>query len=202
MTGPLTLYFLCEGPSDEALVAHLVTLVSRRTNAEVLGLPRAGGGPVRDKLLSLREEGVPFDIVAVHRDADARDPRPRIAEVQTALGELGMSGYPVVPVQATEAWLLVDEAAIRAAVGRPSGREPLGIPRLGEVERTHDPKAVLRAALLAASGATGRRHDEASRAWSAYRRILLERLDVDGPVTRLTSWQRLVHDVDKATTLL
>ncbi len=191
----VTFFLVCEGTSDEALVEHLETLVARQGVDEVLGIPRSGTGSVHEKIRALGEEGTAFDFVVVHRDADQRDPTPRIAEVEAALREARLPGCPVVPVQMTEAWLLLDESAIRAVVGRPSGREPLDLPKLHEIEGTHDSKAVLKRALLAAAGGTGRRHKKAVREWSTYRRILLQRLDVDGPVSQLPSWQRMVDDL-------
>lgn len=202
MTTRLTFFLLCEGTSDEALVGHLETLVARHGVDEVIGIARSGGGSVHEKVRTLRDEGTKFDFVAVHRDSDERDAGPRVDEVDTALRELGVIGCPVVPVQMTEAWLLVDESAIRAVVGRPSGREPLGLPRVRDIEVTRDPKAILRAALLAAVGATGRRRKVAVREWSTHRRILLERLDVDGAVQELPSWQRLVADIGEVVRLV
>ncbi|GAA4689248.1 DUF4276 family protein [Promicromonospora umidemergens] len=198
MSVSLTFFFLCEGTSDEALVEHLETLILREGVSEALGIPRSGSAPVLEKLKALRDEDNTFDFVLVHRDADGRDPSPRIAEIQSALKESGLPGCPVVPVQMTEAWLLVDEQAIRDAVGRPSGREPMSLPNLNGIERTHDPKAVLKAALLAATGTSGRKHRRAVTQWSTNRRILLQRLDVDGPVRQLESWQRLEQDLSVA----
>lgn len=191
----VTFFLLCEGSSDEPLVEHIETLVARLGVPEVLGIPRSGGGSVSEKLAAIRDEGVAFDFVVVHRDADGRDADARLAEVRDALAQTGLLGCPLVPVQMTEAWLLVDETAIRAAVGRPSGREPLGLPRRASIEAQHDPKAVLKSALVTAAGGTGRRHKQAVRQWSSYRRILLQRLDIDGPVTELASWRQLVDDL-------
>ncbi|GIG28284.1 hypothetical protein [Cellulomonas marina] len=197
MSRAITFFLLCEGTSDEALVGHIETLVVRQGVAEVIGISRSGGGSVQDKVQALVDEGATFDFVAVHRDADSRDGSTRRAEVHRALESVGVAGCPVVPVQMTEAWFIVDERAIRAAVGRPSGREALDLPPLRSVETTHDPKAVLRNALIAASGTTGRRRKRAEQEWSNRRRILLERLDVDGPVQQLPSWQRLVSDIER-----
>lgn len=198
MSRSLTFFLLCEGTSDEALAEHIERLAVRQGAEEVIGIARAGTGRVEDKVRTLRDDGTPFDFVVVHRDADARDPSPRLDEVTVTLGQLGVPGCPVVPVQMTEAWLLTDEHAIRAAVGRPSGRETVVLPHLRDIETTHDPKSVLRAALIAATGASGRRRKKAARDWSTYRRILLERLDIDGPVQQLPSWQRMVNDVSAA----
>lgn len=57
----------------------------------------------------------------------------------------------------TEAWLLSDEAAIRHAAGNRSGRQPLDLPELTQLERLPDPKAVLHELLRQASGLQGRR---------------------------------------------
>lgn len=198
MRDSLTFMFLCEGTSDLPLAAHVETLISRQGVGEVSNIARPGGGSVGDKLSRLYDEGQLFDLVVVHRDADAPDPRTRVDEVEQALTSLGVHGCAVVPVQMTEAWLLVDEVAIRHAVGRPSGQEPLDLPKLREIESRSDPKAILKTALITATGTTGRRRKEATRQWSTYRRILLERLDVDGPVKELRSWQDFVARLRRA----
>src|SRR5690606_40429727 len=57
----------------------------------------------------------------VHRDADARDPTERLTEIDQAFKLIKSPPYVrVVPVQETEAWLLVDESAIREHLGIPS----------------------------------------------------------------------------------
>ena len=63
----------------------------------------------------------------------------------------------VVPVRMQEAWLLFDEAALRTAAGNPRGRQELQLPRLGDIERLPDPKAILRQIIRTASGLSGRR---------------------------------------------
>jgi hypothetical protein len=57
----------------------------------------------------------------------------------------------------TEAWLLLDEAAIRSASGNPRGRLPLNLPPSASIERVADPKETLFQALRTASEHTGRR---------------------------------------------
>ena len=46
--------------------------------------------------------------------------------------------------------------------------------------------------------ATGRRHERAAKRFFQHRRQLLERLDRDGPVSRLSSWRQLQSDIDLA----
>lgn len=63
----------------------------------------------------------------------------------------------LIPVRMMEAWLLVDEVAIRRAAGNLTGRMPLGLLRVNRIEAIPDPKNVLFNALATASGCTGRR---------------------------------------------
>ena len=56
----------------------------------------------------------------------------------------------------TEAWLLFDEVALRAAAGNPNGKVSLALPTLGRLEALPDPKKVLRDLLVKASGLKGR----------------------------------------------
>lgn len=53
----------------------------------------------------------------------------------------GARVVPVIPGRMTEAWLRLDEAAIRRVAGNPNGRTKLGLPKLHEVESVADPKA-------------------------------------------------------------
>jgi hypothetical protein len=99
----------------------------------------------------------------------------------------------------TEAWLLLDETAIRLVAGKPSSRDDLCLPPRAQVESEADPKGALQNALECAFGLHGRRLREFKRDFPAHRRQLLERLDLDGPVRELSSWQSLEADVRRVT---
>ncbi|MFI9385124.1 DUF4276 family protein [Kutzneria sp. NPDC052558] len=103
-----------------------------------------------------------FDVVVVHRDADNAGPDSRVQEISRAVAaEAGAAQVvPVVPVRMTEAWLLLDEAAIRRVAGNPNGRIGLKLPKAHEVESVADPKHVLRQCLLTAAECTGRRREQ------------------------------------------
>lgn len=108
------------------------------------------------------------DLLFVHRDAEGQVAEQRFNEIRGASEALG-SPTPivcVVPVRMSEAWLLVDETAIRRAADKPNGRTALNLPPIDRVELIPDPKAVLLEALRTASEARGRRlakFDEESR---------------------------------------
>jgi hypothetical protein len=56
-----------------------------------------------------------------------------------------------------EAWLLIDEQAIRYAANNPRGHNQLNLPSLSALETQPDPKAILHTLILEASGLSGRR---------------------------------------------
>ncbi len=98
----------------------------------------------------------------------------------------------------TEAWLLLDEAAIRLVAGRPSSSEPLDLPLSHQAESLADPKTRLQIALASASGLSGRRLRQFKRDFPYHRRQLLERLDRNGQVRQLSAWQSLEAATERA----
>jgi hypothetical protein len=202
--GPaVTFAFIGEGPSDAPLVPVLRELVIDAGARVATGVPRAYKGTSSDKLDAFVKDGAAeFDLVFLHRDADAPDHVPRRREVERAFAAHGLHGVPVVPVQETEAWLLVDEQAIRDVVGRSGGRSRLDLPAVRRIEQVRDPKEILVAACLAAGDTSGRRREREKKRFGQYRRDLLERLDPNGPVSGLESFRRLVTDVRQAVTTI
>jgi len=106
---------------------------------------------------------LPCDLLFIHHDADGPT-HVRWSEIMRAAvldarrrGNDVPPTVPVVPVREMEAWLLLDEAAIREAAGAPDGTMPLSLPRAAEIEAAPDPKAILRRALRTASGLSQRR---------------------------------------------
>ncbi len=199
--------FVGEGPSDAALVSHLEELCILCGADEAAGvapdLGSAAQAPaskkVVDKLPAALELEPNADMIFVHRDADSIDPEPRYREISKA--ELGfkLAGrvVPVVPVQETEAWLLLDEEEIRRAADNPNGRVKLGLPSPGQVEVIARPKERLFRALEIASELKGRRLVRFKRSLPRRRRLLLERLSPTGLVTRLPAWQRLREELEQ-----
>lgn len=198
--------FLAEGSSDMP-IAELVEGMFFERGFEVhLSKPdfdllsRRVGRDVGSKIRAAKEltRGA-IDVLVVHRDADSAGAATRRAEIVGAAADaLGREHYlvPVIPVRMTEAWLLLDEAAIRTVAGNPRGRTALSLPRRHEVETCADPKKILEECLLAAADATGRRRDRVAKRFSQSRKQLLERLDLNGPVTALPSWRSMVAEID------
>ncbi len=102
----------------------------------------------------------PCDLLFVHRDAENRPYVKRKAEINNAIA-LSRPAHNifvcVVPVRMLEAWLLIDEAALRRASGNPNGQVPLDLPDPTRLERCSDPKSLLHQLMRAASELRGRR---------------------------------------------
>lgn len=157
---------LGDGSSDEALIRHVDWLVRFHVAEEVAveamwadlrGLqPRPSGLKAR---MVAALEYYPCDLLFVHRDAEREDPGNRNIEIEKAWTEAACNGtfVPVIPVRMSEAWLLVEELAIRRASGNPNGDEPLDLPPIKEIEHLPDPKSILLSLLKRASGLSGRR---------------------------------------------
>lgn len=199
--------FLGEGPFDATLVPHLERLCVEAGATQALGLaPDLGRLPtppsrtVNGKIECALALDPDVDLVFVHRDADSPDSEP----VRTHILDAAMPYQdnaeiiPVVPIQETEAWLLLDEQAIRAVAGNPRGANPLNLPAVGSVESTANPKEALEAALLAAAGLTGRRHRRFRARLGEVKRDLMGRLAVGGEIENVPSWHQLRIDVETA----
>jgi hypothetical protein len=155
-----------DGSSDRALMP-LLTWLLRQHLGETCAIQAAWADlarlPRRPKGLEERVRAAldlfPCDLLFVHRDAEREPFERRLEEIQTACAALGdaVAFVRVVPVRMQEAWLLVDEAALRRAAGNPNGRDPLELPPRKRLDQLPDPKETLHGLLRDASGLTGRR---------------------------------------------
>lgn len=178
---------LCDGASDQALRWPLQALIESRGGlvqsfiwADFRFLP----DPPRSLAARMdrARRDYPADILFIHRDAEREPTAVRVAEIEAAARESSLpttTFVPVVPVRATEAWLLHDEAAIRAAAGNPNGRGELGLPRVEDVERLADPKDRLQRALIAALPDRPREKERARRRFGEMRMLVAERSSYD-----------------------
>lgn len=197
-----------EGSSDRGLVVHLESLCRRAGATEVEGiapdlgrLPGKIGKTVAEQVRAMLSLEPGIDLIFIHRDADDADDAAARRVIERGLASIGSQAPPhvkVVPVQELEAWLLLDEAEIRAVAGSPRGRQDLGLPAVGQIEATKDPKERLDQALVRASGFNGHRLVRFRRRLPQLRAVLLQRLNVEGPVAELSAWRTLVSDISTA----
>jgi hypothetical protein len=201
---------LVDGPSDQPIGRHVTKLARARgceldvVSPDLTRLSPRPGHAVDDRLKRVLAFDDDFDLVIVHRDAEGHPADQRRQEVLAAVEAVksDLLHLPVIPVRMTEAWLLVDEEAIRRVAGRPGGREPLNLPSLRQVESVPDAKKRLQDALVTASGASGRRLKIARKNFAGQRRRLLEELDHAGPISELSAWKALETSVQETVTSL
>jgi Domain of unknown function (DUF4276) len=201
----LRVLFLSEGTSDGGLVPHVERIAVEAGVPIVVSAPDlrwldSDGLSVPDKLRTVRRLSDSYDLAVLQRDADAVGPECRRKEIASAIADEwpGLAHVPVIPVRMLEAWLLLDEDAIRQVAGNPRGRVGLDLPKPTAVERIADPKQRLKDTLAKASGLSGRRLAELQKRFPRNRHRLLELLDHDGPVNLVPSWQGFVAGVTDA----
>ena len=143
----------------------------------------------------------PCDYLFVHRDAERESADDRRGEIESAWALQSRSGalMTVVPVRMTEAWLLLDEVAIRAAAGNPNGRISAGQPAASRIKQLTNPKQILFEVLCRVSALPTsrlRRFDAGAR-----RHGVAELMEGLALLRQLPSFSRLEAQVAQAFTV-
>ncbi len=190
---PIQYTLVTDGPSDQLLKFPIEWLLERLTahdfdgewaNPAIFGRHRGLAGRLAAAL-----ETYPCELLFVHRDAE-RDPREvRVTEIEEAVHTLPSPppAVCVVPVRMTEAWLLIDEQALREAASNPNGQVDLPLPATKKLESLPDPKQLLRELLEKASGLNKRRLKRFR--WSRARQRQAELIEDYSPLDRLPAFR-------------
>ena len=162
-----------DGPSDRALIPIINWVLSGTSltagiSEQVADFrhladpPPTLVGRIRRALLEY-----PCDLLFVHRDAEGERREVRTEEIRMATEAAPVPRWvPVVPVRMTEAWLLIDDGAIRRSADNPNGTMRLPLPRVTTLEAVPDPKRVLHECLLTACDLGQRRRQQFQRSMS------------------------------------
>jgi len=202
---------LSDGSSDNAALLPILTWLLRENGvttaiealwAELRHLPT----PPRSLPQRIRTglHYYPCDLLFVHRDAEKQPYSTRKAEVERAIesvarGSVIPPAVCVIPVRMQEAWLLIDEEAIRSAAGNPNGKQPLSLPPISRLEDLPDPKRELHELMCEASGLSGRRRKR-SQVRSLTRRVAGFIMDF-APLRRLSAFNALETDLSETVLL-
>jgi len=194
---------LADGTSDKALLPILRWMLACTSpvEARVEWIDTTGFGQPTSSLgerVKLARIICPCDLLFVHRDAEKQPPQKRYEEIQQAVKD--QLYVAVVPVRMTEAWLLIDVEAIRAASGRVSGVEDLNLPPVAKLEEDGDPKDTLYKALRRAHGASGRRAQRFHPPTAVHRLATL--VEDWSSLRQLTAFRRLEEDTRCALSTL
>jgi hypothetical protein len=190
-----------EGSSDQALIP-IITWALRTAGvdaelesrwADFRGLPIRPSG-LAEKI-DLANEIFPCDVLFIHRDSDTNPREDRFEEITRAVGPLHLSvpHVCVIPVKMLEAWLVLDEDALRFAAGNPNGRVRLQLPPANSVERIADPKNLLFQLLRDASELSGRRLRKFKE--NSARSLICEYIDDFSHLRTLDSFRAFEADV-------
>ncbi len=210
MTATWRLTLLADGRSDACLLVLLRWLVGESAPQVQIESAFADLGILPDppKTLEARirtaVELYPCDLLFVHRDSESFPAEERIEEIRRSASAAtgGARLVPVVPVRMTEAWLLIDEAAIRLAAANPSGTTPLALPPLSRLEALPSPKQALQKALVVASGRTGRRLEQFKRDMGSHVHRVAQVMQQKEKLRGLTAFARLERDTQAAISSL
>lgn len=204
---PLRYTLLADGPSDRALLPIInwclaaSPVVASRGFVEQVADLRDLKDPPRGLTARMQSASrlFPSDLLLVHRDAEGVPLNERIEEIEHHARALAESRtVPVVPVRMTEAWLLIDEQAIRFAADNPRSAVALDLPSPRSLERIADPKRVLRQALITASEKRGRRRHQFERDLSArVERVAMQIADFT-PLRQLSAFQSFEERLGQA----
>lgn len=186
-----------EGRSDDGLavlVRKVLQDVVVDVGVSVVGEPLDFGTAPRDQVRAVMADSARPDLLFVHKDSDSRDH----THIQGVIEDAARSFcdpqcvVPVVPVQETESWAMVDEELILDVVGSRAGlsRHDLALPSVKKIEDTNSPKEILLEALVRATKDSAREKSRTRSRFGSLRLSIFENLEIDGPLSQLRSWQR------------
>jgi hypothetical protein len=92
-----------------------------------------------------------------------------------------------------EAWLLIDQSAIRRAAGNPNGKKAIALPNLNEIESISSPKQRLLELLKDASELRGRRLKKFTPTKHVH--LIAANISDFSPLRQLPAFQRLEADI-------
>lgn len=162
-----------DGTSDRALIPIINWLIRHNGYDGALEgtcvdyrlfQPLNTGNRLADRILYALKY-FPCELLFVHRDSERKGFIERTKEITEALEIVFRSNpsipnvpnVPIIPVRMTEAWLLIQEDAIRYAAGNLSGLTPIILPELNTLEHIPQPKTILHELIVQASGLNARR---------------------------------------------
>jgi hypothetical protein len=193
MTCVVKYALIADGSSDRALLPILRWTLRRMLPRAALSLvafqPRAAK-PIGDTTEQVRAGYGPH-LIFVHRDAEKTPLSTRRLEVPDSQGVVA-----VIPVRMTEAWLLIDEKAIRRAASNPNGTMALSLPSPSRLESLPDPKQTLKNLLVQASGRKGRRLEHFSRAQAVQR--VADHIGDFSPLDQLGAFRAFLDELKEA----
>ncbi|MCX6153144.1 MAG: hypothetical protein NT007_03175 [Candidatus Kapabacteria bacterium] len=143
-------------------------------------------------------EYYPCDILFVHRDSENESREDRYEEIIRFWNKASLSNQkmiPIIPVRMSEAWLLIDQQAIKIAASNRYYKGNITLPNTQNLEREPDPKKLLFELIQQVSELTGRRLKKLNV--HTARHIVAENIDNYSVLRNLSSFILFEEDVKK-----
>ncbi len=198
---------LTDGSSDECLIpiiqwAFRNLQLQNYPIVELADLRQQRPGHDLEARIQAAIECYSCDLLLIHRDDENQGLEMRISQIDSLMARIlpHVPHVPIVPVTMSEAWLLIDESAIRIAAGNPNGPMPLSLPRVENIEGTRDPKSVLFDLLSEASGLRKRARDKFRP--EGRRRAVADNITDFSPLMRLAAFNSFYARLESALALL
>jgi hypothetical protein len=202
---------LSDGRSDKALMNIIDWLFSQllpqvpvqKQFADFSFIPKPPPNDRLDLRILKAIELYPCDIVFVHRDAESSrqdDYQNRSAQIQESYDRTNQLGaisklVKMIPVRMMEAWLLIDEYAIKMASGNRNNAMDLNLPPVNRLETISDPKKMLDDLIKGASGLHSRRLDKLNVREAVHR--VAENIDDFSRLRQLSAFNKFEEDLKR-----
>lgn len=199
--------FITEGPSDLMLTGHIESLFielgadeASAVKMDLSQLPTPPGRTIREKVDAAIALEPNVNYIVIHRDGDSVGVDARELEIRQQTAHLNgeYKIIPFIPVKEMEAWLLLDEIAIKKAAENIDCRINLKLPSPKSVEHIKNPKEYLLKKLIEASELSGSRLEKFKKKFSQKRSFLAQNLPTNGLASQTKSHKNLRENISLA----
>ncbi|MEO1514794.1 MAG: hypothetical protein AAFV95_07270 [Bacteroidota bacterium] len=205
---PVDCTLLCDGSSDRMLIPSIKWLLVEYFPDVPFKIEYADIRRVLKANTTLSEkicvalELFPCKILFVQRDTERENFDSRLEEIQLGIENANCKSLqqwphiiPVIPQRMSEAWLLIDEYAIKRASGNPNSNADVNLPKVKSLETLPDPKDTLIKLLKKATGLNNRR----LRRFNPYSaiHIVAQSIEDYSPLRQLHSFSMLEKSISE-----
>jgi hypothetical protein len=205
---PIKYTLIADGSSDKSLLNIINWLLNdlypelpssgSYADFRVLSNPPANSD-IRSRI-NYAEIMYPFDILFYHRDAETGD-KDIIATRQNEIHSRVAYQHKqkvvcIIPIRMMEAWLLIDENAIKKAAGNRGYSKNISLPSIRRIESISDPKLILHELLKTTSGLKGRNLDKFNANYATH--LVAEYITDFGPLRNLSSFMEFENNLKRA----
>jgi len=139
------------------------------------------------------------DVIFIHRDAERELLDKRIIEIENGIKKSTLQKtyfipeLKIIPIRMTEAWLLIDENAIKFACGNPHSKVKLSLPRCKDLEHIPNPKKTLEDLIIKGSELSKRRLKKLNVRHAI--QLVPRYIEDFSPLTILSSYQYFLQQI-------